>query len=60
VPEAIALWSKIAPHISVGATLTDEHVKEINELAPIALSLTQRSRDAVAALVDTHAPAVKE
>jgi hypothetical protein len=54
VPEAMELWNKIAPHLNLNSEISDEHVKEIKQLAPIAIEITERSRAAVKVLVDTH------
>lgn len=54
VPEAIAMWNKIAPFIMAKSTIPADIVQDIQRDAPVVHSLVDDAQSAIRTLVDTH------
>jgi hypothetical protein len=54
VPEAIALFEKLAPLIAPRANITPAEAAAVTNLVPIAHAAVATAHDAIAALVATH------
>lgn len=54
VPEAISLYHKVVPLISVNADISDAQIAEVNALAPAVHDAVQVAHDAIATLVNVH------